>query len=737
MGTEEQKKRQQPANEIQEQVTGAETPVPESAPVEQEFEQPSAALVQDNPADLPDAGETLPEATADSAGTPGLEEAGSEPENARTETTVTTEVPEIASAGEDSETLEPAVEPVEETLPTAEPETVEAVESAPAEVAAMPEGMSAVRSDDHAPVPAVAGHEHAEEEEEHDEHHLDYSHHSKKQMVQVLESLLKENEFSQLGRILKEIRPPYDDLYHQEKEDALKKYVEAGGEADGFEYRGDELDQRFDTAYAALQERRREYLNSQEKHREENLHKKLDILERLREVVDAEETTASIGVLKKIQQEWRAIGPVAPKHIKTLWANYNALIDRFYDQRSIYFELKELDRKKNLELKLEICEKAEKLAGEENMKEAIRQLNELHEEFKNLGPVPMEEQEAIWQRFKAASDLIYTRRKDFYDHLKEQMRVNLLAKQVLIDKVQALSAFQSDRITEWNAKTAEVLQLQKDWESVGSIPRERARKVNRAFWTAFKAFFNNKGSFFKKLEDQRRENMRLKEELLARAEELRDSEEFERTSGELKDLQRRWKEIGPVPERYKDEIYNKFKQACDAFFNRRRERHDRAEHDQEENLSRKEALCAELEEMADGKPDLKRLKEIQIEWEQIGFVPRNAIKTIQMRYGNAVNRLADHMEVDDTERHRLKFKSQFSKTNFGPDAGRVIQKKEQTLRRQIARLENDINIWRTNMDYFAKSKTADLLKAEFNKKIEAASQELQELKEQLNLLTDI
>jgi hypothetical protein len=165
--------------------------------------------------------------------------------------------------------LEPAVEPVEETLPTAEPETVEAAESAPAEVAAMPEGMSAVRSDDHTPVSAVAGHEHAEEEEEHDEHHLDYSHHSKKQMVQVLESLLKENEFNQLGRILKEIRPPYDDLYHQEKDDALKKYVEAGGEADGFEYRGDELDQRFETAYAALQERRREYLNSQEKHREE------------------------------------------------------------------------------------------------------------------------------------------------------------------------------------------------------------------------------------------------------------------------------------------------------------------------------------------------------------------------------------------------------------------------------------------------------------------------------------
>ena len=576
------------------------------------------------------------------------------------------------------------------------------------------------------------GHDH-----DHDAHHLDYSHHSKTQMVQVLESLLKENELIQLGRILKEIRPPYDELHQQEQEEALQKYIEQGGDADGFEYRGDELDQRFEKAYAALQDRRRDYLNSQEKHREENLKKKLEILERLREVVDSEETTSSIGILKKIQQEWRSVGPVTPKHVKTLWANYNALIDRFYDKRSIYFELKELDRKRNYELKLEICEKAEKLTSEENMKEAIRQLNELHDEFKNIGPVPLEEQEAVWQRFKTASDLIYSRRKDFFDHLKEQMRLNLMAKHVLIDKANVLAQFQSDRISEWNAKTAEVLKVQKDWENIGSVPREKSRKINKAFWASFKTFFNNKSHFFRLLEEQRRENMRLKEELLARAEELKESEEYEKTSEELKELQRRWKEIGPVPERHKNAIYEKFKSACDAFFNRKRERHSHFERDQNANLSRKEALCAELEGMAKGNTDLKRVKEIQAEWEQIGYVPRDSIKSIQMRYSSAIGLLADRPDVGDNERHKLKFKSQFSKTSFGPDAGRIIQKKEQALRRQISKLENEINVWRTNMDYFAQSKTADLLKAEFNKKIEEANTELQELKEQLNLLTDI
>ena len=414
------------------------------------------------------------------------------------------------------------------------------------------------------------GHHHDHEHEDEEESTLDYSNYSKKQMVQVLESMLKDDDFDQINKILKEIKPAFDDLYHSEKEEAYQKYLEEGGEKDGFEYKNDELDDRFNKAYGTLRHRRNEYFNSIESQREQNLEKKMEVLETLRKIVDAEETTASINELKKIQHAWKSIGPVAPQHLKSLWANYNALIDRYYDNRSIYFELKELDRKKNLDLKLELCEKAESLAEEENIKEAVKQLNELHEEFKYIGPVPQEDQENVWIRFKAASDQVYTRRKDYYDNLREQLKLNLVAKQALVDKVQSFAEFNTDRISEWNQKTKEILEIQKEWEVIGGLPKDKAKKINKAFWSSFKTFFNHKGNFFKQLEDLRKENLDKKRELLEKAESLKESEDFESTSEQLKELQKQWKDIGPVPEKYKDEVYKKFKEACDLFFNRRR-----------------------------------------------------------------------------------------------------------------------------------------------------------------------
>jgi len=585
-----------------------------------------------------------------------------------------------------------------------------------------------------------ADHDQDEEREEDDheeEHQLDYSNYTKKQMVQVLESMLKDDDFSHIGKILKEIKPAYEDLYTHEREEALKRFLEEGGEKDGFEFKDDELDIQFHKDYEALKQRRNEYYNSLEKQREDNLKKKQDLLEKLRDLVDADETTASISDLKKIQQEWRNTGPVAPQHMKSLWANYNALLDRYYDNRSIYFELKELDRKKNLELKLELCEKAEKLAGYENIKDAIKELNELHEEFKFIGPVPKEDQEPLWQRFKAASDEVYSRRKEHFENLREQFKLNLLAKEALVDKVHSFGEFQSDRITDWNAKTREILQLQKEWESIGGLPKEKAKKINKAFWSTFKSFFNHKGLFFKKLEESRKDNLEKKEALLEKAEALKDSDDFIKTAETLKALQRDWKDIGPVPEKHKDEVYKKFKAACDHFFDRRRENQDKIEEEYVENLKEKEKLCEELEQMEKGKANLDRIDEIQAEYEHLGYVPKNAIKSIQRRFSNALADALDQTELGESEKHKLKFKAQFNKMNFGPNSDKFLQKKENAIRRQISKLENDISLWKNNMDFFADSKNADKVKEEFNKKINKASKELRELKDQLDIISNI
>jgi hypothetical protein len=439
----------------------------------------------------------------------------------------------------------------------------------------------------------------SEEEDQEEEHQLDYTNYSKKQMVQVLESLMKEDNVPQIGKILKEIKKPFDALTTKEHDDAFERYIADGGEKDGFEYRGDELDKRFNTAYEKLRKRRNEYYNSLESRKEQNLKAKLEILEKIRMLVDSEETSASIKDLKALQTKWKEVEPVPSSQLKTLWANYNALLDRFYDNRSIYFELKELDRKKNYDQKIELCKKAEQLSQQENIREAIKQINELHEEFKHIGPVPRADQDALWERFKAASDAIYARRKEHYEHLKEEMKLNLTAKEALIEKVSLFESYTSNKISEWNGKTKEIIAIQKSWEGIGSVPKEKAKKVNKQFWVPFKAFFNSKRAFFKKIDEERKENLKLKQELVARADSLKDNNDFKVTSEELKKLQKEWKNIGPVPEKHRNEVFDQFRKACDHFFNRRRADSESVEKEYAENLKVKEALCKELESMAE------------------------------------------------------------------------------------------------------------------------------------------
>jgi hypothetical protein len=577
-----------------------------------------------------------------------------------------------------------------------------------------------------------------EEEEVEEDQQLDYSNYSKKQMVQVLESFLKEDNFSQVGRILKEIKKPFDDLIAQEQDDAYNKYIEEGGEKDGFEYRGDELNQRFIAAFNKLRDRKNEFFNSLEIKKDQNLKTKLEILEKLRELVDTEETGASIKDLKELQVQWKEVGPVPSSQLKSLWANYNALLDRFYDNRSIYFELKELDRKKNYDLKIELCAKAEQLASQDDIRDVIKQLNDFHEEFKHIGPVPQSEQEAVWERFKAASDAIYAKRKDYYEQLKQELKTNQLAKEALVEKVAAYSEFSSEKISEWNAKTKEIINIQKEWESIGSLPKEKAKKINKQFWAAFKGFFNKKGQFFKSIEEERKENLQRKQLLVEKAEALKESDDFQNTSEELKNLQKEWKEIGPVPEKYRNEIFNNFKKACDHFFNRRRKNSQVVEKEYEGNLKEKETLCAELEQMIkSGTIDMKRVKAIEVEWGAVGFVPRNSIKNIHKRYTDAIEQVTEKLDLPEDEKHKLRFKAQFNNMNFGPGSERIIQKKEGVLRRQIATLENDINLWKNNIDFFASSKNADKLKQEFKVKIEKANEQLTNLKEQLKIISNI
>ncbi len=576
--------------------------------------------------------------------------------------------------------------------------------------------------------------ENHEEDEEHE--HEDFSHFSKAQLLDKFTEVLHWDNLKKADPVVKELKAAHDEIFNHERQEALDKYIADGGEEESFDFRPDDISYRFEENYKLFREKKHKHFQSLEKQKEDNYRRKNEVLEKLRHLVDGEENTTSINALKKIQEEWKAIGPVPGKFAKTLWANYNALLDRFYDNRSIYFELKELDRKKNLESKLELCEKAEQLGAQENIKEAVKELNLLHEEFKHLGPVPQENQEEIWQRFKAASDLIYSKRREMVDELKVQLKANMTQKVQLSEEAEKFATFTSDRINEWNKRTKEVLELQKRWEAIGGVPKEHAKKINKRFWGSFKTFFNNKSSFFKQLEGMRHENLKLKETLVSKAEELKESEDWEAAANELKQLQQQWREVGPVPEKVKEEIFTRFKSACDHFFERKRSQGKGSEKEYYDNLRRKEEICEQILKLAqDGEPDLTSLQELQEQYSEIGFVPRNAIKSIQKKYQESLDKLWKSSEsLTDDYRNKLKMAIQVSKMKSEPHSDRKIFQKESHIRRQIATLENDIAVWKNNVEFLASSKKADKLKADFDEKIAKAEEELATMKAQLKVL---
>jgi len=567
---------------------------------------------------------------------------------------------------------------------------------------------------------------------------LHFDNPTKDELLAALKKVSGIEKMRVLDKALKEIKPPFDHIYEKEKEDALKNFVEAGNDAADFVYKGDDTDGQFFELYNQLRNKKQRFFSELEKSKDENLRRKNEILEKLRELVDGEESTASINTLKALQEEWKKLGQVPGAHVKSLWANYNALIDRFYDNRSIYFELKELDRRKNLEGKLELCARAEELVNLENIKEAIVQLNELHEEFKHIGPIPKEDQEPVWQRFKAASDEIYAKRKEFFDELKHDLNENADKKQALGDEAAEFVSFNSDKISDWNKKTKQLLELQKKWEAIGGLPRDRAKHINKHFWGNFKTFFANKNAFFKTLETQREENYNKKKELLEKAEALKNSEEWDQTANELKKLQNAWRDIGPVPEKYRNEVYQKFKAACDTFFERKRAQGSVQNKEFDQNLKKKEEICAMLEAYINADTiELGQVYDLLERYSEIGFVPRNAIKKIHDRYDDITNRLVSLEDLSDSQRSELETQVQLSKLKNSPHGGQKIQRKEGAIKRKLSSLESDIATWKTNLDFFADSKTADKLKADFNEKIEKATAEMEELKKQLQMLKQI
>lgn len=571
-----------------------------------------------------------------------------------------------------------------------------------------------------------------EEEDEHEEE-IDLSSLSKIQLVHLIKEKVQHGNVLKMDKAVHEIKSAFDEFVHKERDEALSKFKEEGGAEDDFDFKPSEEEKEFNKYYYEFKKQVNTIRKDAEKQKEVNLAAKTELLNKLRENVDGEETTLSMASIKAIQEEWKSIGPVPSAQNRSLWASYNALMDRFYDNRSIYFELKELDRKKNLESKTELCEKAEALKDVKDLKDAIKSLNELHEEFKHLGPVPRDEQESLWQRFKAASDAVYDRRKEYYEGQKEVFQKNQIEKEELIKNLEIFSDFKAERIKDWNTKTKEILEIQKAWEKIGPVPKEAGKEVNKSFWTAFKNFFHNKNLFFKELDEIRATNQSKAEELITKAEELMNSTDWQNTANQLVKLQQDWKRLGPTPEKSRDSLYKKFKNACDTFFDNRRNANKQNNAEFEANLEKKQEVIKEIEIAKDASEE--NLTELVGKFNEIGFVPRKNMKEVQAQFKAAVDIYLEKLDPE-FDREDFLFRLNLNKIQSDPNASKTLNKKEHGIRKQISDLENNIVLWKNNLEFFAASKTADKLKDQFDIKIQKAEEEVDKLKKKLSILRE-
>lgn len=569
---------------------------------------------------------------------------------------------------------------------------------------------------------------------------VDYSSMSKEELVAAAERATQIEDIKEAGEIMKAVRPLVDTIFADEKNAALEAFIEEGNEKDDFEYQEDELKQKFYDSFKIVQAKRAEYRQRVENEKQKNLKAKRDILEKLKVLTESDETETSLEEVKELQREWKKIRVVPQEFMQELWDSYRFYLDKFYDNVSINYELKDLDRKKNLENKIELCKKVSELEEEKSIKKALILLNKYHEEWKNTGPVPKEFNEEIWKRFKDASDQIYEQKKQEIEKLQEIRNQNYELKKAICERMELLTATVPDKPKEWINMTKQVNDLFEEWRKVGKVPREH----NDSIWAKFREFrtdfFNKKNAFFKELNAVKAENLKKKTDICERAEAIQASEDWQKTANQLKALQAEWKKIGPVPEKVSDAIWKRFRASCDTFFGKKEEQFKAQKEEQVQNLEKKKELLTKLEALLNSEGETEavfgEVKQLQVEWSKIGFVPFADKKGIQSRFSDAMDKLYKKLKRNPEEMSEARLKDHYEEISKLPDFKGKMKEEERKVRDKIKFLRNDITTLENNMGFFKQgnSKGNNPFAKQVEDKIKKANGQLERLQRELKVI---
>lgn len=558
-------------------------------------------------------------------------------------------------------------------------------------------------------------------------------------LVEEAKSLLMQTPKTASVR-LKIIRSVFFDKYNTEKDAAKELYnTQKTDESPDFVFEKSVLIDNLKSVEDEIKKAREEEKKRTEEEKKKNLAHKESLLAKLEGIVAADETLATIADVKEIQREWKGIRVLPKESINDLWERYNILLNKFYDNHGINIELKELDRQKNLEAKIELTKKVESINDEKSLKRSFIMLNKLHEEFKNIGPVPQESREPIWQAFKSASDAVYENKRKIYEELEVAKEGNLAKKKILCEKADLLNAVMPKDIKGWNDKSKAFEDLFAEWKKIGPVPKSNKDAVWIQFNGVRNDFFTNKKVFFKELNAGRNENLKAKEELCKQVEALKDSKDWAATGKAIIALQADWKKIGPVPEKVNQAIWKRFRTACDTFFDAKNAAFSGKREEEKANLEKKETLVAALQALAttevDHKKAFEELKKINAEWRSAGFVPHKDVKRISKAYEDANNAVYTKYKKQIDEAKAANLGEHYKQLReSSPNGVKELENEERNIKRRITTLKEEVASIERNMSFFAKSKTADKMLKDFNAKIDKATKQIARLKKELAVI---
>ncbi|RXQ93990.1 DUF349 domain-containing protein [Ancylomarina salipaludis] len=569
----------------------------------------------------------------------------------------------------------------------------------------------------------------------------DYASMEKHELIQRLQLILDSELDDDSKERAESIKVHFYKKHNAALEELKRQFIQEGGLEKDFHPTRDKQEIEIKELLQQFRDKKAEVHKSIEQEKENNLKQKLLIIDEIKQLINGQESfEKTFHEFRALQKRWKDTGMVPSQSVKHLWENYHHAVEKFYDYIKINRELRDMDLRKNYEAKIDICESAEKLVEEESAVKAFNDLQKLHEMWREVGPVERNKRDELWERFKTASNSINKNQQNFYNNVREEQIYNLQKKSALCEKVEEIAARKMESHQEWSAASKEVLQIQKEWRTVGFAPKKDNNSIYKRFREACDLFFNTKRDFYIEHKDKLDENLKLKIQLCEHAEELQNSTDWKQTTNELIRIQKKWKSIGIVPRKVSNEIWNRFRKACDTFFNNKSEHFDSLESRQAENLKLKDALIEKIKGFKlsnDNEENLDTIKIFQKEWSEIGHVPIKNKEKIQNDFNKAINSLYDQLNIDSSNLEVQKFKLKIDSILESRKPEDKLIHERNKLYNKIKQLETDITLWENNMGFFSLSDKSNSILKEMQEKINQGKKNLNLLNQKIKIIDDL